>query len=385
MRVGLLLRLAAFLALAGLCAVMEYNTLTGPHVGTSHTYHAVFGGVANLDGVSGLRSGQPVEAAGVAIGKVVSVSLVDASNANVTFTANTDQQLDSHTWATVRYANLLGDRYLELSEQGTGPAQPLAAGGTIPESRTQPALSLTALFNGFRPLFAALTPTQVNHLSDDVISVLQGQTGVIDDLVGQVAGLTTNLANQDQVFASVMDSLSGLLSQVAQHDSNLTQVITTLHALTTQLQADGPGILGSLNGVDNLISSVGGVLGKLEDHNLPGDVSDLNAISGVLASHTSTLNSLIDGFQAAFGDFARVTQNGNWLNANLCNATINTFGSPQINGPAILQALSGLGLGNLTGLLSNLGLSSTLLSVYVPLNAPTGTAGRPNDNTAVCR
>ena len=29
--------------------------------------------------------------------------------------------------------------------------------------------SLTALFNGFRPLFAALTPDQVNELAQDVI------------------------------------------------------------------------------------------------------------------------------------------------------------------------------------------------------------------------
>ncbi len=40
----------------------------------------------------------------------------------------------------------------------------LHEGDTIPLSRTRPALDLTVLFNGFKPLFAALSPDDVNKL-----------------------------------------------------------------------------------------------------------------------------------------------------------------------------------------------------------------------------
>ena len=50
---------------AGFFAVMEINTLTGPHVGTTDTYYAMFTGP---DGVSGLRDGNPVRVAGVDVG-----------------------------------------------------------------------------------------------------------------------------------------------------------------------------------------------------------------------------------------------------------------------------------------------------------------------------
>ncbi len=58
-----LIRLLVFMAVAGLFAVMELTTLTGPHTGTTDDYSAMFGGT---DGVSGLRDGNPVRVAGVA-------------------------------------------------------------------------------------------------------------------------------------------------------------------------------------------------------------------------------------------------------------------------------------------------------------------------------
>ena len=50
-------------------------------------------------------------------------------------------------------------------------------------SRTQPALDLTVLFNGFKPLFAALSPADINKLSAEVISVFQGEGGNLNALL----------------------------------------------------------------------------------------------------------------------------------------------------------------------------------------------------------
>ena len=48
---------------------------------------------------------------------------------------------------------------LHLADPGRGrPRRRCRTNSTIPMSRTQPALDLTVLFNGFKPLFAALSP-----------------------------------------------------------------------------------------------------------------------------------------------------------------------------------------------------------------------------------
>jgi phospholipid/cholesterol/gamma-HCH transport system substrate-binding protein len=376
-----IVKLVAFAVVAMLGAAMEWGTLTGPHVGSTHTYHAMF---ASSDGVSGLRSGNVVKSAGVPVGKVSSVVLKDATHAEVTFNANNDQVLDTNTWAVVRYANLLGQRYLALTESGTGAATPLRPGGTIPAERTAPALSLTTLFNGFRPLFAALTPAQVNDLSGDILAVLQGQTGMIDDLVAKTAQLTSNLADRDQTFSTVVDNLSALLTTVSQHDDQLAGAVTALSGLTQQLHTEGPAIMSSLSSVDHLIGSVGGLFDTLENHNLPTDIADVASITHVLGANTATLQQLIAGFVTAFTDFSRVSQNGGWVNAYLCNASVITYGAVSVSAADIVNSLgSAVGLG---GILSGLGLGSTTLAALAlptPLKLPNGQIGS-GGHTKVC-
>ena len=46
-------------------------------------------------------------------------------------------------------------------------------------ARTSPALDLDALIGGFRPLFSALDPDQVNALSGQLIQAFQGQGATI--------------------------------------------------------------------------------------------------------------------------------------------------------------------------------------------------------------
>ena len=66
--------------------------------------------------------------------------------------------------AKIRYRNLVGQRYVALTEGAGEPRRRCAADGLIPLTQTTPALDLTVLFNGFRPLFTALTPQDVNQL-----------------------------------------------------------------------------------------------------------------------------------------------------------------------------------------------------------------------------
>ena len=376
MNVKALIRLGAFLAVAGFLAAMELTTLTGPHTGTTDGYHAIFGGP---DGVSGLRVGNPVKVAGVAVGKVSGIDLVDAEHAEVAFTANRNQTITSHTWAVVRYANLLGQRYLALTQRAPG-GTPLPAGGTIPQRRTAPALSLTDLFNGFRPLFQALTPQQVNELSQDIIDVLQGQTARIEDLITKTADLTGNLAGRDQTFTTVVDSLDRLLTAVARHDSQLADVVTSLHNLAAELHREGPAIVGSLAGVDRLIGSVGRLFARSEVHSLPADIADAASLTKLLAGNAPTVASLVSGFASAFQTFARISQYGNWINVYACNAFVKTYGSVNVTlNQAIGSLTQLLGLPSLPGVPA-LGDQRR----RVPLQLPNGRIGGTAQHTGVC-
>ena len=183
--------------LTALLTLIIVNARSGP----STTYHAVFADA------SGVAANDNVKVAGVAVGRVTGVKVVDHGAAQVTFTVDRDVSVPRDVRATVRYENLIGDRYVQLQRPDDDGEAPLAAGATIPMSHTAPAVSLTVLFGGFQPLFQALQPDQVNQLADEILRTLQGEGGTVQDLLQHTASLTTTLADHDQVIGALQEAV----------------------------------------------------------------------------------------------------------------------------------------------------------------------------------
>ena len=167
------------------------------------SYSAVF------TNVSGLKGGNFVRIAGVEVGKVKDLTLHKDGTVTVDFAIDKGLTLTEGTRAAVRYENLIGDRYLSL-EEGPGSVRKLQPGSTIPLARTSPALDVDALIGGFRPLFRALDPDQVNALSGELLKVFQGQGGTISSVLAQTSALTTTLAGRDELIGQVITNLNAL-------------------------------------------------------------------------------------------------------------------------------------------------------------------------------
>ncbi len=143
-------------------------TIANIQFGDKATYTAMF------KDVTGLAAGQEVRIAGVRVGEVKAITVAkDRVHADVQFKVLKTSVLTQGTKATIKYRNLVGERYIALTQE-VGGATPLKDGATIGLDHTQSALDLTVLFNGFKPLFAALSPKDVNELSGNIISVAAG-------------------------------------------------------------------------------------------------------------------------------------------------------------------------------------------------------------------
>src|ERR1044072_2829360 len=91
----------------------------------TNSYSAIF------SNASGLRAGQFVRASGVEVGKVANVELINGgSQAKVDFDVDRSLPLFDGTTASIRYLNLIGDRYLELKRGDSDRRMP--EGGTLP-------------------------------------------------------------------------------------------------------------------------------------------------------------------------------------------------------------------------------------------------------------
>ncbi len=246
---------------------------------------------ARFTDVTSLLAGDSVRAAGVRVGTVKSIKVVDDHDAEVTFDVDKTVPIRTTTKLQVRYLNLVGQRYIAIIEQpGAGADQPQDS--VIPLARTAPALDLTALFNGFRPLFQALSPDDVNAFSMEVIKTLQGEGGTVADLVQRSASLTNTVADRDAAIGGVVNNLLKVLDTVEQRDQGLNQLIVQLQRLVTGLAGDRDAIAASLSHIDDLASNSALLLQQIRPY-VPSDLKNLSGIAHNLNRTKNCSNYLL--------------------------------------------------------------------------------------------
>ena len=237
---------------------------------STRNYKAVF------SDATGVVKGDDIRIAGVKVGSVKKVEIVDRTRARVSFNvANTSIVTKSST-ATIRYRNLVGQRYISLT-QGVGDLDRMPADATIPMDRTTPALDLSVLFNGFKPLFQALSPADINRLSAEVISVFQGEGGNLNALLQNTASLTNTLADRDKVIGDTIDNLNVVLGTLAKRDKQLSELIVEFKNFMAGLVQDKDAILGSLESVSNLADETSDLAVGIR----PSFVRDVKGLRGV--------------------------------------------------------------------------------------------------------
>lgn len=304
-----------FVLVTALATTVLALSVAGAGVGDTYGYAARF------TDTTGLAAGDSVRIAGVKVGQVDSVAVVDHRIAQVRFSVRKDHPLPASVTASIKYLNMVGQRYVDL-QQGAGPVGgTLRPGGTIPLQRTTPALDLTRLFAGFQPLFQGLSPNDVNQLAGEIVQVLQGEGGTVDGLISSVGSLTTTLAAKDQVIGQVIDNLNSVLTTVNTRESDFTDLVATLQQLVTGFAQDRAPIGQSISALSRLTTSTAGLLtdGRAP---LKDSIAQLGRLSTHLADASPQLEDFLTKTPQKFQAVGRLASYGSWLNLYLCQATV---------------------------------------------------------------
>lgn len=319
---GPLIKLTIFLVVTLLATYVLAATITNSSYGKAITYRAEFSDVTELN------NGDDVRIAGVRVGTVKSIKIVksgDRQLAEVTFSVQDTRRLPLLTHARIRYRNLVGQRYLEVSPPTpdeveaahVDPDAVMAKNALIPVARTENALDLTTLFAGFQPLFQGLDPGEINSLSEEIIQTLQGEGGSVDLLLQQTADLASSIADKDQVIGDLIDHLNSVLGAVADRDNQLSDLISTLQQFVSGYAADRQAIGGAITGVNQLATETTSLLEKVR----PGvkkDVTDLTALAKNLNEGAPIIAGVIQRLPSKIGSLTRTASYGAWFNFYLC-------------------------------------------------------------------
>jgi phospholipid/cholesterol/gamma-HCH transport system substrate-binding protein len=301
---GILVRFAIYAAVCSLGIALLLAVFGQFRFEDSNNYNAVF---AN---VSGLRENNFVRIAGVEVGKVKSVVVQPDSTVRVGFTADKSVVLTEGSRAVVRYDDLFGGRFLAL-EEGAGAVKKVEPGGTIPLSRTQPALDLDALIGGLRPLFRSLDPGQVNALSGQLIQALQGQGATVGSVLTQSAAVTNTLADRDRLFGQLISNLNTVLASAGDQDNQVAKAVDSLSEVVKTLHDRQDNVANGIKGAARLFRVGNDVLTEARG-SLKKVVDEGARVGGTIMADKDFVDNLINtlpddyriiGREGLYGDF----------------------------------------------------------------------------------
>ena len=242
---------------------------------------------AEFTDVSGLESGQTVRVHGVEVGRVDAVDFVRAGSSpesatgaptvTVEFSLHEDYRPTETTGAIVRFLNLVGDRYLE--------------------------------------------PGQVNRLSGELLSVLQGQQDDVGVIVRSIGEVTGHLADRDRVIGSVITHLGQTLDSLEQQQPALEQSLVHAHELTAALAADADTVASATRNLDGTAAELA-VLAEDVRPSLRADMDGVDAVSRQLDSRRATLTQLLTELPDAYKSLTRLGAYGGFFNYYLCGLQI---------------------------------------------------------------
>ena len=182
-----------------------------PIIGAGDTYKASFAEIG------GLKEGNEVRVAGVAVGNVRGIEL-KGDHVEVTFKLDKGTELGKDTGAAIKVRTLLGSEFLALTPSGAGE---LEKGATIPLSRTVPPYNVVEAFSDLS--------TTTDELD-------------VDEVSKAFEALAEIAARTPKEFRGAIKGVSDLSANLAARDQQINTLLVNLKRVSTVLNATGPDL-----------------------------------------------------------------------------------------------------------------------------------------------
>jgi phospholipid/cholesterol/gamma-HCH transport system substrate-binding protein len=283
------------------------------------TYHATF------TDVSRLKAGQKVRIAGVPVGSVQGIKLNPDNSIDVKFGVDQRYTLYTSTRALIRYENLVGDRFLEITS-GPGELRKLPPGGTIDSQHTQPALDLDALLGGLRPVVKGLDADKVNTISSAVIELLQGQGGALSNVLADTSAFSSALSKRDQLIGDTISDLNTVLGSIDAKSAQFSVSVDRLQQLIAGLADNKDTIAGAIPPLASTTTDLTQLL-KSSRRPLQGILENARPLATELDDRKAEVNNDIEQLGEDYLRLAALGAYGSFFNIYFCSVSI------KINGP----------------------------------------------------
>ena len=329
---GTLIKLGLFVALClsiTIALIFSIGNVQSLRVGPVQLLDDTYKLHATFDDITGLLINDNVKIAGVRVGKITGIQVVKGK-AVVTMRVKHQLKLPSDTAATIRWRNLLGQRYLYLYP-GTSSVS-LQPGDRI--RKTTSVVDLGDLLNRLGPIVAAIDPAKVNEFLDTIVGALSGNEAKIGASIDNLAKIADTLGQRDEAIGRLVGNVDTVAAAVADRDAEIRQVLDNLNAITktfsdnTDVLDDAVVELGDFNG------HLSAILGNNRKQ-IDSIVSNLATVVATVGAKLPTLDHIVGGLDDAALRLANVSSYGEWLNQNILCLKVGYQPTPVVQTPCI--------------------------------------------------
>ena len=245
----------------------------------------------------GLYVGNHVDILGVPVGRISKITPGDHDVA-VEMTLPHDQRVPASAEAVLTAANVVSDRFIQLSPPYTG-GPLMKSGADIPTSRVHTPVEVDELFSSLDELGKALGPNGIDtggSLGDIFHVAAQNLDGngqrLHDTIIGLARALPAVSANSKQL-TSLLDDLDTLSRALANHDDTVSAFYRDLATATSQLAGERQDIATALSTLQTAL----GQLGTFVETNktaLSANIGNLVTVTNALLAHQRQLIETFD-------------------------------------------------------------------------------------------
>lgn len=277
-------------------------------------YHAEF------SDASGLHAGNMVQVAGMRVGRVKDVEL-HRDTVLVTFEVDKGVEFGQDSRASIEVLNLLGEKYLELTPEGTGQ---LGEDDVIPKDRTRSAYDIVGVFGDLTTTTERIDTEQLTKALSVVSDTMDASSPQIHASLDGISRLSETVASRDEEIQSLLASSRSVTKVLAARSDDLVDLMGSSDLVFQEIRRRKAAIHRLLVNARILADELRGLAEDNRAQIAPA-LQEVDDLLDLLISKEKQLKATL----AAVGPYASILGNiigtGPWFDAYVFNlATIPT-------------------------------------------------------------
>jgi phospholipid/cholesterol/gamma-HCH transport system substrate-binding protein len=303
------LGVAGTLVLAAIAALVFFSADL-PLIGGGTVYSAEFSEAA------GLRPDDEVRVAGIKVGEVTDVELVqdDAGNrVQVGFRVK-DAWLGDATTAAIKLKTLLGRKYLALFPAGRTTLDP---GRPIPLDRTVTPYDVTAAFEGLADTAGKIDTSQLAKSFRTISDTFAGSPAHVRTALDGLTSLSKTISSRDTQLAELLANTRTITRTLSGSNDEFGKLLDDGDLLLTELSNRRDAIHDLLTGTTNLATQLSGLVAD-NQRQLGPALSQLDTVTGVLQKYSKNIDRSLKLAGPYFRMVDNATGSGHWIDTYIC-------------------------------------------------------------------